>query len=141
MDNQDFVWPTRVYYEDTDAGGVVYYANYLRFMERARTEWLRALGFEQDQLRDQSGVIFAVRTAQLDYRQPARFNDELLIYTRLVRMNRASLFLAQMVHLMDNPAPLCQGEFRIACLCYPELRPTALPQALRAVLTEYDAVH
>ena len=55
MDNQDFVWPTRVYYEDTDAGGVVYYANYLRFMERARTEWLRALGFEQDQLRDQSG--------------------------------------------------------------------------------------
>ncbi|MEM6406333.1 MAG: tol-pal system-associated acyl-CoA thioesterase [Pseudomonadota bacterium] len=134
MNNQEFVWPVRVYYEDTDAAGVVYYANYLRFMERARTEWLRALGFEQDQLRDQAGVIFAVRTAQLDYQRPARFNDRLHVCTRLIRMNRASLFLAQTVQLVDNSAPLCQGEFRIACLRYPDLRPTGLPPALRTAL-------
>ncbi len=130
-----------MYYEDTDAAGVVYYANYLRFMERARTEWLRQLGFEQDQMRDQASVIFAVRTAQLDYRQPARFNDQLYITTELIRLNRASLYLAQTAYLVHNRAPLCQGEFKIACLRYPELRPTALPPALRTALTEYHATH
>ena len=74
-----FVWPVRVYYEDTDTGGVVYYANYLRFMERARTEWLRSLGFEQDALAREAGVIFAVRSAALEYLRPARFNDLLQV--------------------------------------------------------------
>ncbi len=141
LQNSEFFWPVRVYYEDTDSAGVVYYANYLRFMERARTEWLRYLGFEQDQLLAQAGVIFAVRTAQLDYRRPARFNDQLRIGTRLIRLNRASLYLAQTVCLMDNSAPLCQGEFRIACLHHPDLRPVALPHALRTVLAEYDPIH
>ncbi len=71
-----FTFPVRIYYEDTDSGGVVYYANYLKFMERARTEWLRALGFEQDQLLEQEGVIFAVRSVTVDYNAPARFNDQ-----------------------------------------------------------------
>jgi hypothetical protein len=70
-----FDWPVRVYYEDTDAAGVVFYANYLRFMERGRTEWLRALGFEQDQLRAEQGVVFAVTAVDLKYLTPARFNE------------------------------------------------------------------
>ncbi len=70
-----FVWPVRVYYEDTDSGGVVYYANYLKFMERARTEWLRARGFEQDVLLGEHRLMFAVRSLSVDYHRPARFND------------------------------------------------------------------
>ena len=76
---KEFLWPVRVYYEDTDSGGVVYYANYLKFMERARTEWLRALGFEQDQLIEEEGVIFAVRRAEVDFIAPGRFNDALQV--------------------------------------------------------------
>ncbi|MBN8772080.1 MAG: YbgC/FadM family acyl-CoA thioesterase, partial [Thiobacillus sp.] len=72
-----FVWPVRVYWEDTDAGGVVYYANYLKFMERARSEWLRAFGFEQDVLRDEPGIVFVVRRVEIDYLSPARFNEQL----------------------------------------------------------------
>jgi hypothetical protein len=79
----DFRWPVRVYYEDTDSGGVVYYANYLRFMERARTEWMRQLGFEQDALIRDKGILFAVRSASLDYLRPARFNDLLEVSVRL----------------------------------------------------------
>ncbi|MEJ1469461.1 MAG: YbgC/FadM family acyl-CoA thioesterase, partial [Candidatus Sedimenticola sp. (ex Thyasira tokunagai)] len=75
----EFIWPVRVYYEDTDSGGVVYYANYLKFMERARTEWLRQLGFEQDELLEKEGILFAVRRVAVDYLRPARFNDELLV--------------------------------------------------------------
>ena len=72
-----FNWPVRVYYEDTDAGGVVFYANYLRFMERARSEWLRSCGFEQDQVRDEYNIVFAVRSVDIKYLKPARFNDQL----------------------------------------------------------------
>jgi acyl-CoA thioester hydrolase len=72
-----FTWPVRVYWEDTDAGGVVYYANYLKFLERARTEWLSALGLEQDRLAEEAGVVFVVRRVEADYLRPARFNDRL----------------------------------------------------------------
>ncbi len=88
-----FSLPVRVYYEDTDSGGVVYYANYLKFMERARTEWLRSLGFEQDALREREGVIFAVRRAEIDYRKPAVFNDLLTVTADLSGSGRASLGL------------------------------------------------
>jgi len=74
-----FTWPVRIYYEDTDAGGVVYYANYLKFFERARTEMLRAEGFEQDQLLQNEGVLFVVRSVQVDYLTPARFNEQLQV--------------------------------------------------------------
>ena len=80
-----FLWPIRVYYEDTDAGGVVYHANYLKFMERARSEWLRSLGIEQDELREQNGVIFAILSAQVDYLLPAKFNDELLVSSEVIK--------------------------------------------------------
>ncbi len=82
-DSPTFRWPVRVYYEDTDAGGVVYHANYLLFMERARTEWLRALGFEQDALRREAGVQFSVRRATIDYLRPALFNDLLTVTVAL----------------------------------------------------------
>jgi acyl-CoA thioester hydrolase len=95
-----FFWPVRVYYEDTDCGGVVYYANYLRFMERARTEWLRALGFEQDVLATQHGVIFAVRSVALDFNRPARFNDLLRVSAGVVERRAASLTFAQEVAAM-----------------------------------------
>jgi tol-pal system-associated acyl-CoA thioesterase len=95
-----FFWPVRVYYEDTDCGGVVYYANYLRFMERARTEWLRALGFEQDLLATEHGVIFAVRSVALDFVRPARFNDLLRVGAHVVERRAASLTFAQEVTTM-----------------------------------------
>ena len=103
---QEFVWPIRVYYEDTDSGGVVYHANYLRFMERARTEWLRRLGFEQDRLRDEERVIFAVRRMELDFLAPARFNDALLVHTRLAAQRRASLLFEQSVRDAGSHRPL-----------------------------------
>jgi len=86
-----FLWPIRIYYEDTDSGGVVYYANYLKFMERARTEWLRAEGFEQDELLAKENVIFAVRSVQVDYLLPAKFNEEVVVSTKVLKKGKARL--------------------------------------------------
>ena len=121
-----FVWPVRVYYEDTDAGGVVYYANYLKFMERARTEWLRQLGFEQDTLRQQQGVLFIVHHATLDYLKPARFNDLLDVSVRIRRRKRASLELAQEVTRQPGEV-LCAAVIRIVCVDAVDLRPCPIP--------------
>ena len=124
----DFQWPVRIYYEDTDSGGVVYYANYLRFMERARTEWLRALGFEQDHLIRDEGILFAVRSASLEYLRPARFNDQLLVGVRLAERRRASLSFEQDVCRAGEEAqPLCTGTIRIACLAADSLQPRPIP--------------
>ncbi|MEW6039467.1 MAG: tol-pal system-associated acyl-CoA thioesterase [Pseudomonadota bacterium] len=125
---EPFVWPVRVYYEDTDAGGVVYYANYLKFMERARTEWLRTLGFEQDRLRQDLGVLFAVRSAQAEYLKPARLNDALLVSAELVEARPASFSFAQRV--MREGVTLCEGRVRIVCLAADSFRPRAVPEAL-----------
>lgn len=124
----DFTWPVRVYYEDTDAGGIVYYANYLRFMERARTEWLRARGLEQDALARLHGVMFVVRRAELDFLRPGRFNDRLAVRTRVAATGRASLVFEQDVE-RGGAAPelLCRGEVRIACVDVVSLRPRPLP--------------
>lgn len=131
-----FRWPVRVYYEDTDSGGVVYYANYLKFMERARTEWLRQLGFEQDRLQQEQGVIFAVRHASVDYLRPARFNDELEVTSKLIEQKKASLTFAQSVHPVgDDFRPCCTGEVRIACIDTTSFRPTAIPNALMKELS------
>ncbi len=129
--NKNFRWPIRVYYEDTDSGGVVYYANYLKFFERARTEWLRSLGFEQDTLRDREGVIFAVRSVQAEYLKPARFNQSLSISADIVTVRRASLVFNQKVFLSDkNDEVLCQGEIRIACVGEQSMRPCGIPDRL-----------
>lgn len=126
----EFHWSVRVYYEDTDCGGVVYYANYLKFMERARTEWLRAYGFEQDELRTDHGVIFAVRSASIEYLQPARFNDVLCISVRPLEFGRASVSVAQEVTRGDLPGPLASAQVRLACLDAASFRPRAIPEAM-----------
>jgi acyl-CoA thioester hydrolase len=128
----EFCWPVRVYYEDTDAGGVVYHSNYLKYMERARTEWLRALGFEQDQLIREQQVIFAVRQAYIDYLLPARFNESLEVSVKLGKIGGASLSLSQSVARAD--AELCRGAFKIACLNSETLRPRTLPSVLATEL-------
>lgn len=130
----NFSIPIRIYYEDTDAGGVVYYANYLRYMERARTEWLRALGFEQDQLIAREGVIFAVRSATLEFLKPARFNDLLEVSVRVAARRGASLTFAQSIRRGDTT--VCEGEVRVACLDAASFAPRALPAALARRLEE-----
>lgn len=130
MKNQ-FIWPIRIYYEDTDAGGLVYYANYLKFLERARTEWLRALGFEQDVLRNEAGIIFAVRAVTVDYLRPARFNDLLEVACHLEELNRVSLVFSQEVRRPGTDGqPLCTGKVKVACLDAATLRPRPLPATL-----------
>ncbi len=131
-----FVWPVRVYYEDTDAGGVVYYANYLRFMERARTEWLRALGFEQDQVVEQRGLLFVVRSASLEYRSPARFNDKLEVRSHIAEHTRTSLNFEQVVRLADGAEKsFCVGTVQVVCVARSNWRPRPIPQDILAELT------
>jgi acyl-CoA thioester hydrolase len=127
-----FSIPIRVYYEDTDAGGVVYYANYLKFMERARTEWLRSLGFGQEELARDPGVVFAVRSATLEFLKPARLDDLLEVSVRLVKGARASLTLAQQVR--RGGEVLCEGETRVACLDARRFAPVAIPDSILARL-------
>lgn len=131
-----FVWPLRVYYEDTDAGGVVFYANYLKFMERARTEWLSALGFEQDELREHEGVLFVVRRVTLDYRASARFNERLLVRTSLPVVGGASMEFAQSIEREQDATCCCEGRVSIACIDAGSSRPRRMPRALLAALKE-----
>ncbi|MES9947380.1 MAG: tol-pal system-associated acyl-CoA thioesterase [Candidatus Thiodiazotropha sp.] len=133
-----FVWPIRVYYEDTDAGGVVYYTNYLKFMERARTEWLRSLGFEQDLLLQQDGIIFAVRQVELGYHAPARFNDNLEVIARLSQKGRASLTFFQEVVRPSDSQLLCRGTIKIACVNMETMRPTPIPKKLLMEIPDVD---
>ncbi|MCK5092602.1 MAG: tol-pal system-associated acyl-CoA thioesterase [Gammaproteobacteria bacterium] len=132
---KEFLWPVRIYYEDTDSGGVVYYANYLKYMERARTEWLRSLGFEQDQLINEQGVIFAVRSINVEYKKPARFNDLLQVSAELIERGGASLTFRQNVvnENKDNPEAdqlLCSGQIRIACLDAEKMHPCPIPEQI-----------
>jgi len=123
-----FSLPVRVYWEDTDAGGVVYYANYLRFLERARSEWLRALGFEQDRLRDEVGVVFVVRRVAIDYLAPARFNDMLDVSVRRVEAARASLEMEQ--EIAAGPTRLASASVTLACVDALRFKPVRIPAAI-----------
>jgi acyl-CoA thioester hydrolase len=125
---KEFIWPVRVYYEDTDHGGVVYYANYLRFMERARTEWLRSLGFEQDRLIEEEGLIFVVRSVDITYHRPARFNDSLDVSASVIKHGSASIDFAQQVRRGDEV--LCEGVVRLASLDAVSFRPKRAIQQL-----------
>ncbi len=131
-----FSIPIRVYYEDTDAGGVVYYANYLRFMERARTEWLRMLGFEQDELSQHDGVVFAVRAASVDFLKPARFNDLLEATVVLQQRGHASLTFAQEVN--RGGQVLARGAIKIACVATHSFTPCAVPARIAARIEEWS---
>ena len=130
-----FCWPVRVYYEDTDSGGVVYYANYLKFMERARTERLRAMGFEQDRLRKDHGILFTVHSIQVDFKRPARFNDALEVSAELSEQRRASLTFFQEVHRCGEAEALCNGQVRIACVDSTSFKPVPIPDFIRLELS------
>ncbi|MBS0451665.1 MAG: YbgC/FadM family acyl-CoA thioesterase [Proteobacteria bacterium] len=138
-----FAFPIRVYWEDTDAGGIVFYANYLKFMERARTEWLRSLGIEQQKLRETSGGIFVVSETTLKYHRSARLDDQLLVTAQLRQAGTASLIIDQRV--LSNPerksapeelpaqALLCEGTIRIGWVNAASIRPSRLPASVSTV--------
>jgi len=123
-------WPVRVYYEDTDAEGVVYFANYLKFMERGRTEWLRALGVEQDRLRAERGLVFTVTGTDVRFRRPARFNDRLVVRTRLMERSRVRFRLAQDVLRDGEAEPLVSAQCEAACVDAASFRPRRIPAGL-----------
>ncbi|MEL7557988.1 tol-pal system-associated acyl-CoA thioesterase [Stutzerimonas chloritidismutans] len=121
----------RVYYEDTDAGGIVYYVNYLKFMERARTERLRSLGFAQSQLVGED-LLFVVHSSEARYHAPARLDDELLVTAEVVEVKRASLRFKQQVRRAEDDVLLCEGQFVVACVRTKSLKPRPIPELLRA---------
>ena len=125
-----FRWPIRVYYEDTDSGGVVYYANYLKFFERARTEMLRSKGVEQDALINNENIIFVVRSVNVDYLSPARFNEAIHIDSEISQLKKASILFKQQIYREETL--LCQASVTIACLNANNFRPKAIPPTLRA---------
>ncbi|MBP8225147.1 MAG: tol-pal system-associated acyl-CoA thioesterase [Acidovorax sp.] len=131
-----FEFPVRIYWEDTDAGGIVFYANYLKFFERARTEWLRSLGIGQQQLREQTGGIFVVTDARLRYLRPARLDDELIVTAQLQETGRASLTIVQQALLNNEQAPnqprvlLSEGTIRIGWVDAASMRPARIPSTL-----------
>jgi len=126
-----FSFPVRVYWEDTDAGGVVYYPSYLKFLERARSEWLRALGIDQVQLQRDERLQFVVVEANIRYHRPARFDDELVVSVALEELRGASLALAQDVRRGAGAGELLiSAKIRAACIDADSLRPRPLPQAL-----------
>ncbi len=132
---QAFSWPVRVYWEDTDAGGVVFYANYLKFFERARTEWLRSLGIEQGALRLATGGIFVVSDTAVRYHRPARLDDELLVTARVEESGRASLIIAQQAFLREGATLLCDGTIRIGWVQAQTLKPARIPAVILEALT------
>ena len=140
MDAQQF--ECRVYFEDTDAGGVVYNANYLKFYERARTEFLRALGYEQDDLLAQN-IVFVVRHIDIDFVQAARFNERLLVETRIEDLKKASLVFSQSIYALgtgrENESQtrlVNKATIRVVCVSADEFRPTAIPSEIYQVLTQ-----
>jgi len=130
-----FEWPVRIYWEDTDAGGIVFYANYLKFFERARTEWLRALDLGQQQLREQTGGMFVVTDARLRYLRPARLDDELIVTARLQDSGRASMTIEQQAFLTTQATPdkhqlLCEASIRIGCVDSTSMRAARIPDSV-----------
>lgn len=124
--NKIFSVPVRIYYEDTDTGGVVYYANYLRYMERARTEWLRDKGFEQTNLADDHNIVLAVKRAAVDYLKPAKLDDALEVSAEVTRFGSASITFSQQVKRGEEL--LCDGEVRIVCLDTLTFKPKQIPE-------------
>ncbi len=134
-----FEFPIRVYYEDTDAGGVVFYANYLKFFERARTEWLRSAGVSQERVTSETGLIFVVRHTAVDYLAPARLDDRLVVRSRLVRLGRVSVqFFQEAWRLADEtevsgaPELLASASIKVGCVERASLQAQAIPASIRS---------
>jgi acyl-CoA thioester hydrolase len=125
-----FTWTVRVYYEDTDAGGIVFYANYLKFFERARTEWLRAAGVDQQNLMAREGAAFVVKSASIDYHAPARLDDELTLTLAVEKLGRASVQFAQKAYLGD--LLLVEAQVKVGCVDIATVRPRSLPMEVAA---------
>ena len=128
-ESQYFTWPIRVYYEDTDAGGVVYHANYLNFMERARTECLRSLGFEQTDIKDRMGILFMVRGLHIQYKLPAKFNDEVMVYSRLLSIGRCLIEFEQIIVRGDEI--ITEGRVEVVCIDAEKFKPASIPPEMR----------
>lgn len=129
-----FAWPIRVYYEDTDAGGVVYHSQYLNYCERARTEWLRDFGIEQTALLSEQRLIFVVHSVEAQFKQPARFNDSLQVLTTIETINAASISFQQQIVRAD--VLLFSATFKVACVDADKMRSTKIPKALKQQLCE-----
>ncbi len=141
FDNGEHVLPLRVYYEDTDAAGIVYYANYLKFAERARTEMIRCLGVEHRQVMAEAGLAFAVLSCAAEYRQPARLDDEIAVRTRIDAVGGASLRATQRVVRLDdnrNQTELVELRIRLACLDNAQ-RPARMPAGIRGAIAKLIA--
>jgi acyl-CoA thioester hydrolase len=132
-----FHWPVRIYWEDTDAGGIVFYANYLKFFERSRTEWLRQLGINQQRLRETAGGLFVVSASHVNYLRPARLDDCLTVSAELSEVARASMTLTQVAHRVDDDGTqlrLCEATIRIGWVNAQTLRPERIPAAVLAAV-------
>ncbi len=132
-----FKWNVRVYYEDTDAGGVVFYANYLRYMERARTECLRQLGFEHERLRQEFGVLFAVKNVTIAYKKSARLDEELNVTSHLLSYRGASINFQQNITNQQEEL-ITEAEVRVVCLNAETLKPSPMPELLLSELVNVD---
>lgn len=130
----EFTIPIRVYYEDTDAGGVVYYANYLKFLERGRTEFMRALGYDLRELAIDPGIVFVVANLEIDYRRPARHDDALVVSVAVAERGRAGLVFVQQVR--RGGELLAEARVRVACVDAASFRPKALPDEIASKMTE-----
>lgn len=133
LEANSFIWPIRVYYEDTDSGGVVYHANYLNFMERSRTEWLRALGFEQTDLKITLGVIFVVHSMTISFKSPAHFNDILVVKSKCIKIGHGSMEFLQTITRDDQI--LLEATVKLACVDASRFRPIAIPGAVKQAIT------
>ena len=131
-----FQWPIRIYWEDTDAGGIVFYANYLKFFERTRTEWLRSLGIEQHELRETTGGMFVVTDTLMHYSSPARLDDQLLVTASLQQIGRASMSIAQQALLKSEQSThlLCEGTIRVGWVTGQAMKPARIPQNILDML-------
>ena len=134
MSDTVFRWPLRVYIEDTDAGGIVYYVNYLKFMERARTEFLRSHGFGKDFIFNVD-LMFVVHSLQCEYVKPARLDDELFATVRLLKTGKTFLLMEQLVCYQGSEEPLCRGEVKIACVDKTTLKPRRMPADILLALS------
>ncbi len=132
MGTAEFNWPVRVYYEDTDAGGIVYNANYLKFLERARTEWLRTLGIEQDTLLEQD-IAFVVRHVDIQFRQAARFNQQLNVSCHVAELKRASIVFEQKI-IDESGSLIVSAAVTVACVRISQMKPVAIPEAVSGVI-------
>ena len=139
IDASTFIWPIRVYYEDTDSGGVVYHANYLNFMERARTEWLRALGFEQTELKTELGVIFVVHSMNIAFKSPAYFNDMLEVKSQRIKMGHGSMVFLQTI--TNNTHVLLEATVKLACVDAASFKPTGIPDVIKKTMNKQDVMN